>query len=256
MIEIRNLKYRYGKTTPVVLNGANAFFEKGEISVLLGLNGSGKTTLIKLLAGLYRPDEGQIMYAGHPAEGMSIKERSRKIAYVAQQFGRIDDFTVLDYMLFSAANRVKVYELPSEEEISLVNETAKRFGVFLLLDKKLGEISGGERQIVSIAAAVVQKTDVILLDEPTSALDICNQYKVLAVLKELAESEKKTIILSSHNPNHALFLKATVFLLHNGIIVDSGGASEIVVPDRLRQVYGDRVEYSKNLEYNEISFQC
>ena len=256
MIEIQNLKYRYSKTAPAVLKGANAVFEKGKISVLLGLNGSGKTTLIKLLAGLYRPDEGQITYEGRAADLMSIKERSRKIAYVAQQIGRTDDFTVLDYMLFSAANRVKIYELPSEDEISLVKATAERFGVSQLLDKKLGEISGGERQIISIAAAVVQNTDVILLDEPTSSLDICNQYKVLSVLKELAEGEEKTVILSSHNPNHALFLNAAVFLLHDGIIVDFGAAGEIVVPDRLKQVYGDRVVYSRNLEYNEISFLC
>ena len=120
MIEIQNLKYRYSKTTPAVLKGANAVFEKGKISVLLGLNGSGKTTLIKLLAGLYRPNEGQIRYEGRSTEGMSIKERSRRIAYVAQQFGRTDDFTVSDYMLFSAANRVKIYEQPNEDETALV----------------------------------------------------------------------------------------------------------------------------------------
>lgn len=254
MIEIQNLKYRYSKTTPAVLKGANAVFEKGKISVLLGLNGSGKTTLIKLLAGLYRPNEGQIRYEGRSTEGMSIKERSRRIAYVAQQFGRTDDFTVSDYMLFSAANRVKIYEQPNEDETALVKATAERFGASQLLDKKLGEISGGERQIVSIAAAVVQKTDVILLDEPTSSLDICNQYNVLSVLKELAEIEKKTIILSSHNPNHALFLNATVFLLHNGSIVDSGKASKIVVPDRLKLMYGNYIVFSKDLRYSEISF--
>ena len=87
----------------------------------------------------------------------------------------------------------------------------ERLGITHFLDKNIGEVSGGERQIIFIACALIQDTPIILLDEPTSALDIKNQNKVLTVLKEISK-EGKTIILSSHNPNHALFLDSNVNL--------------------------------------------
>ena len=254
MIEIQNLFFRYHNASPLVLNGIDASLDHGKMYVLLGLNGSGKTTLIKLLAGLYRPISGEIRYDGKPLDAVPIHERSKQIAYVAQHSGKTDDFRVFDYLLFGTVNQTRFYEQPSPEVERQIKEIAKRLGITHLLNKKLGEISGGERQIVSVASAIAQNTVTILLDEPTSALDICNQYKVLSVLKELTEKEGKTVVFSTHNPNHALYLNADVYLLHKGRIVNAGGADEIVTPEKLKQVYGERVCYSRDLPYDEISF--
>ena len=255
MIETKNLSFRYRSTTPRVLNGIDVELERGKMYVLLGLNGSGKTTLIKLLAGLYHPTEGEIQYEGRSLEDYPISERSKRIAYVAQRSEKADDYNVLEYLLLGTVNRTRFYEVPSPETINEVKEVAERLGVTYLLDKKLGEISGGERQIVSVASAIAQNTDLILLDEPTSALDICNQYKVLSVLKELCETEEKTIVFSTHNPNHALYLNADVYLLHEGRIINADCAEKIVTPEKLKQVYGDRICFSKELPYQEISFR-
>lgn len=254
MIEIQNLSFRYHNTSPFVLNEISVALDHGRMYVLLGLNGSGKTTLIKLLAGLNRPTSGEIRYDGKHLATISIHERSKIIAYVAQHSGRIDDFCVLDYLLLGTVNRTRFYEQPTPETEQKVKEIADRLGITHLLDKKLGEISGGERQIVSVASAIAQNTATILLDEPTSALDICNQYKVLSVLKELTEKDGKTIVLSTHNPNHALYLDAEVFLLHKGTILDHGSAEKIVVPEKLKSIYGERICFSKELPYREISF--
>ena len=164
------------------------------------------------------------------------------------------DFSVMDYLLFGTANQAKFYQAPNEKAKEKVIGIADRLGIRYLLKKDLGGISGGERQIVSIASSIAQDTSIILLDEPTSALDICNQYKVLSVLKEIAEKENKTIVLSTHNPNHALFLGAEVYLLNRGVIVDHGTATDIVRPEKLKPVYGEKIGYCRDLPYDEISF--
>lgn len=254
MIEMKNLSFRYRNNAPLVLNGISGELDHGKLYVLLGLNGSGKTTLIKLLAGLYRPTSGEVRYEGDPLAKIPIRKRSKQFAYVAQHSGKADDFLVMDYLLLGTLNQTRFYEKPKPETEQQVMGIAERFGITHLLGKKLSEISGGERQIVSIVKAIVQNTNVILLDEPTSALDICNQNKVLSVLKELTEQEKKTIVLSTHNPNHALYLNAEVLLLHEGKIIDHGKAEKIVVPEKIKSIYGERICFSRKLPYQEISF--
>ena len=88
-----------------------------------------------------------------------------------------------------------------------------------------------------------------------SALDLKNQNLVLSALKEIAVQEKKTIILSTHNPNHALFLGSHVVLIKDGMIVESGSASETVTVEKLRKVYGDSICLSSSLDYQEVSFR-
>ena len=194
MIEIQNLSFRYHNASPLVLSEIDAALDHGKMYVLLGLNGSGKTTLIKLLAGLSHPTSGEIRYDEKPLDAIPTHERSKQIAYVAQHTGKTDDFRVLDYLLFGTVNQTRFYEQPSPEAKRQVKEIAECLDITHLLEQKLGEISGGERQIVSVASAIAQNATTILLDESTSALDICNQYKVLSVLKELSEKDGKTVV--------------------------------------------------------------
>jgi iron complex transport system ATP-binding protein len=176
------------------------------------------------------------------------------MAYVSQRSNAVDEFPVLDYLLFGTVHKMTFYQSPKEEDKKRVLDCAKQFGITHLLEKKLGEISGGERQIVSICGAIVQDTDLIILDEPTSALDIKNQHAVLSIIKKITKEQGKTFILSSHNPNHALYLEGNVVLLKDGKILKEGKASEIITIDILKNIYGDNIEYSKNLPYQEVSF--
>ncbi len=255
MIEINNLNFRYNKRGKLVLENLTTTFEQGSINVLLGLNGSGKTTLIKLIAGLLEEYTGSIYIEGKDIKELSIKERSKLMSYVSQKNNQIDDFLVKEYLLFGKINMMKFYQSPSKNDENVVEEFARKLGITYLLNKKMSEISGGERQIVSICCALIQNTNIIVLDEPTSALDIKNQYKVLGVLKTLVKTENKTIILSSHNPNHALYLDSKVYLLKNGCIVESGNANDIINVGKLKTIYGDNVVNSKELSYDEISYK-
>ena len=254
MIDVKNLSFKYQRKGKLVLDKLNFSCEKGTVNVLIGLNGSGKTTLIKTIAGLLENYQGDVFIDGENLRGLSIKERAKKMAYVAQRSNAVDDFPVLDYLLFGTVNKMNFYQSPKEEDKKRVFDCAKQFGITHLFDKKLGEISGGERQIVSICAAIVQDTNLVILDEPTSALDIKNQHAVLSIIKKIAKEQGKTFILSSHNPNHSLYLNSNVFLLKSGTIVAQGRAEDIINIEALKTVYGDDICYSVELPYKEISF--
>lgn len=254
-IKINNLSFKYDKKAKEpTLNDINLDLNDGSINVLLGLNGCGKTTLLKLLAGLEKPLSGTIYYDEDELSKTSIKERSKRFSYVPQHSYVIGDILVRDYLLFGTANKLAFYQTPGEEEKQLVASISERFGITHLLDKNIGEVSGGERQIIFIACALIQNTPIILLDEPTSALDIKNQNKVLTVLKEISK-EGKTIILSSHNPNHALFLDSNVILMNKGVLATTGIAKDLITVEKLTSIYGEHVCYSNELGYREISFK-
>ncbi len=255
MIDVKELSFRYQRKGKLVLEKLNFSCEKGTVNVLIGLNGSGKTTLIKTIAGLLENYQGEVFIDGKNLKGLSIKERAKKMAYVSQRSNAVDDFPVLDYLLFGTVNKMNFYQSPKEEDKKRVLDCAKQFGITHLLYKKLGEISGGERQIVSICAAIVQDTSLVILDEPTSALDIKNQNKVLSVIKRIVQDKGKTFILSSHNPNHALYLDSNVYVLKEGSIENFGSAKDIITVDNLVKVYGDNICCSNELPYREISFK-
>jgi len=256
MIEVKDLSFRYRKNSKNVLDNLSFAIEKGVVNVLIGLNGSGKTTLIKALAGLFDNYIGEILLNGKNLREIKIKERAKIISYVAQRNTSVDDFLVREYLLFGRVNKLNFYSSPKKEDKEEMIKCAQRFNITHLLDKKLGEISGGERQIVSICSAIIQNTDVVILDEPTSALDIKNQHKVLSIIKEIASEQNKTFILSSHNPNHALFLDSKVMLLQNGKIAMSGDSKETIVKEKLSEVYGENICYSEELPYKEITFKA
>lgn len=255
MIEVKDLSFKYHKNSKTVLDNLSFTIERGTVNVLIGLNGSGKTTLIKTLAGLFDNYIGEILLNSKNLREIKIKERAKIISYVAQRNTSVDDFLVREYLLFGRVNKLNFYSSPKKEDEEEMIKCAQRFNIMHLLDKKLGEISGGERQIVSICSAIIQNTDVVILDEPTSALDIKNQHKVLSIIKEIASEQNKTFILSSHNPNHALFLDSKVMLLQNGKIAMSGDSKETIVKEKLSEVYGKNICYSSELPYNEITFK-
>lgn len=254
-VKISNLSFKYDKkATHLILNNVNLEIKEGTINVLLGLNGCGKTTLIKLLAGLEKPVSGVIKYNGKNLKEIKIKERAKIFSYVPQQASVTNDVSVRQYLSYGTTNTLAFYQHPGKEEIKLVEKTAKSLHISHILDKNLGEISGGELQIVLIACSLIQRTPIMILDEPTSALDMKNQNLVLSTLKNIAK-EGKTIILSSHNPNHALFLDANAILIQDGAIKETGDAFNLINVEKLKPIYGNHVCVSEELDYKEITFK-
>lgn len=253
LIDVCNLNFEYTKGN-TILDDISHEIEAGTINVLLGLNGCGKTTLIKLLSGLLKPTKGDILLNGKSVLSMSDHERSKWIAYVPQLISSRISFSVEEYLSLSLSNQKSICWQPSEKDRTRVREFAVRLGIDeKTFDRRVDELSGGERQIVMICGALMQDAKIIILDEPTAALDMKNQYAVLQFLKRCHKDEQKTIIFSCHDPNHALRLGGQTIAIHEGKIFLKGDSREIIRAVNLKHIYGENVCESKDSQYSYIS---
>lgn len=234
--KIKNLNFHYPKNTRKVLKDVSLELSKGEILSILGPNGSGKTTLLNCMIGLLKPQSGEIFIEGESINKLKIKEVARRVSYVPQMHIPTFDYSVLEIVLMGRASKLNLFEGPSKSDREFCLEILEDMGLSSLKEKSYLEISGGERQQALIARAIAQEPKAILFDEPTAHLDYGNQYKVLKSIKKMSE-KGYGIIMTTHNPEHALLLDDAVALVSKNGHVECGKSQEILTEERLKQVY-------------------
>lgn len=238
MLEIKNITFRYNRRAPLILDNINLTLEKGEIGILLGKNGSGKTTLFKNILGIEKPESGSISYDGKDLLRLSRRERAGYIAYVPQdiQFG---DLTVYDTVLMG---RMAYFGLRAgKEDEKITEEVLNDMGLTELASRNANELSGGERQKIAIARALVQEPKLLIFDEPTGNLDIANEQLILKEAKKVAKEKGIGILTSLHDLNQALDLGTKFFFIKEGKIVYLGGP-EIVTKEVIKEIFNADVE--------------
>ena len=250
-LETRNLSYSY-HAGQAVLNDISLEIYEGSVTVLLGLNGSGKTTLIKVLTGLLKPLKGTTFVDDKDITQISSTELSKLISFVPQNISDDTDFAVLDYLTFGRMNTIKFYSSPKMEDYAKAKIVAKELGITDLLFEKMNELSGGQRQLVTIARSVVQDSGVIVMDEPTSSIDYKFLNTILRFIYKL-KKQGKTIVLSCHNPSIPLLLNANVVVLERGIVKMTGRARDVLTLHNLCNIYGCDFVASSQLPYEEAS---
>lgn len=234
--EVKNISFSYPGNARKVLNNASLSLAEGQILSILGPNGAGKTTLLNCMAGLLDPDEGQIELCGEEMKKMKKRDIATLVGYVPQMHTPAFNYMVIDFVMLGCAPRVGMFGRPGKDERELCMQVLKDMKIDDLADRSYMDISGGERQQVMIARAIVQQPKVILFDEPTAHLDYGNQHKILRMVRKMADSGF-SIIITTHNPDHALLLgDRTAIVEHDGSII-SGDTGEIVTEQKLRQVY-------------------
>src|SRR5262249_38620262 len=178
------LGFGYG-VTPV---GRNVDLEvrAGEVLCLLGPNGSGKTTLFKTLLGLLPAQAGEVLLDGEPLARLARTEIARRIAYVPQAHTAHFPFRVLDMVVMGRTAHLGLFAAPNAADRQRAREALALLGIADLSEREYTRISGGQRQLVLIARALVQDAPAIVMDEPTANLDFGNQAIVLAEVKSLA----------------------------------------------------------------------
>lgn len=235
--EIRNLTFSYSTTSRIILNSVNLTVKKGDILCVLGPNGAGKTTLLNCMAGLFKPDAGTIMLGGNNLSNMKPKEIASKVGFVPQIHTPSFDYKVLDFVLMGRAPKTGTFGRPSKEDEMMCLQILKTMNLDHLIEESYLNLSGGERQQLLIARAIIQEPEIVLFDEPTAHLDYGNQHRVLKRVKAMAE-EGYSVVITTHNPDHALMLNDRVAIVSKDGNIIEGSCEEIITEKNLRQIYG------------------
>jgi len=195
VIKAENLSRNFGSLKAI--QDLNLEVEKGRIYGFLGPNGCGKTTAIRLLTGLLKPNSGKVEVLGLKLPVDAEKLRLR-IGYMTQKFSLYDDLTVKENLQFIA----KIYGLPSKTQKSRINELLSTYGLDSKQHQLAGSMSGGQRQRLSLSAAVLHKPELLFLDEPTSAVDPENRREFWEQLFDLSD-QGTSILVSTHYMDEA-----------------------------------------------------
>ena len=226
MIEIKNIHKSYGSLE--VLKGIDAVIEQGEIVAIVGASGAGKTTLLQIVGTLDKPDCGEIRYDGKRVDNLPDREMARfrngHIGFVFQFHQLLPEFTALENVMIPA--------LIGGRNSSEAEREAKRILDFLSLGDRLGhkpaQLSGGEKQRVAVARALINRPSVILADEPSGSLDSKNKIELHKLFFDLRDEFKQTFVIVTHDETLAQMTDRILFM-KDGAIVDPPEKEEVEV---------------------------
>ena len=235
ILEVKNLSYQY-RNSRTIFHNVNLHLDKGQVVSILGRNGAGKSTFLNCLANLYTPASGEILLEGKSMRRLPLNQVSRFIGYVPQVHYPVYAYSVRNFVVMGRTPYIRAFSTPSKSDYEKVDQVLNKLGIAHLADKAYTEISGGERQQVTIARALVQEPKVILLDEPTAHLDYGNQIRTIKMIRELPE-EGYGVIMTTHNPDHVLMMGGLVGVLNPDGVLEFGEAGEILTEGRLSELY-------------------
>jgi iron complex transport system ATP-binding protein len=237
ILAVSGLSFGYDGPGGDVLRELSLEVPVGAVTAILGPNGSGKTTLLRLLLGALHPRAGAIRLAGRPLGSYSRRERSQLVGLVPQAEHIPFDFTVLEYVLLGRAPYLGPLQMPGEADRLVALEALQTAGLVGMADRTLPTLSGGERQLATVARALAQEPRVLLLDEPTAHLDLSNQGRLLAIIRALA-ARGTTPVLTTHDPGLAAALAGFVMLMRGGQVLAAGPPEATLTAEKLSATYG------------------
>lgn len=239
-IKVRDLCFSYGSNK--VLKSVSFTALEGEVLSVLGPNGVGKSTLFRCMLGLLKGYKGEIIAGDADVKGMSAKELAYRIAYIPQSHHSPFNYSVLDVVLMGTAHQVGSLSSPGKKEMQKAHEALEQIGISGMAQKSYKKLSGGEQQLVLIARALAQQAKGIIMDEPTSNLDFGNQLHVLKEIKRIAACGY-TILMSCHNPQHALHFSDRIMALYKGEMIACGPPHDVMDEALLKRIYSVDVRF-------------
>lgn len=231
-LSAQSLSFDYGPRK--VLQGFNTELHSGNLVALIGPNGCGKSTLLRCLANLHKP-RGKILIDDEDIHRIKRSEYYRFTSYVPQRVTSTPMMRVFEAMLLGRVQtlswRVR------DEDLAIAWSVLERFGIEEWASRPLNELSGGQRQLVSIAQSFAKQPKLLMLDEPTSNLDMHREFEVLKLLAQITKEQDILTIVVIHNLNTAARFADKVVVLHEGIDWDTGAPVSVLTEKMLAEVY-------------------
>lgn len=220
-LDIRGLKlgFKDGNASKVIFNRIDASASEGEIVALIGSNGRGKSTLLRTLVGLQpvfcdaAADSGRILFGGKKIEEFSNKELSQLISFVSSRTERANHLSVKDMLAINCYYKTNWLGNITDADSNRISQALELVGLAGFENRNSFELSDGEYQRATIAAAIVQDSRIIILDEPTAFLDIANRFIITQLLQKIAHEWGKLIIFSTHDLQLAIDMCDKIWLM-------------------------------------------
>lgn len=213
MIQFRQTEIGYKQK---LLKIESLDLQQGKVYALVGRNGVGKSTLLQSMSKLIPLISGDVCYEEISISNLSRNQMSRLVAFVESKFDGVEYLSVLDYLMLGRAPYTSLTGKLSVTDKEIVLQISSDLQISHLLEKSTTEISDGERQICSVARALIQETPIILMDEPTAFLDFINRQKLLELLIKIAAEKQKCIVLSTHDIDLCLENQLTFLIASRG----------------------------------------
>ena len=254
IFQIKNLSFNYPNSN-LLLDNVSFNVETNKSYTILGKNGVGKTTLLKCMLNEINNYQGEILLNNKNIKTLKEKELAKLVSYVPSNVDSTFDYTVFEYVLMGTASNISLFSSPSKKEYELTDNALQKLNIFDLKDRRFSTLSAGEKQKAAVARAIVNKPSIILFDEPCSHLDINGQIQILKIINELIESNY-SIILTTHDPNHALILNNNVMLFKGSGIIEIGETKDILNEEKLQEIYGKeiKIRYLEEFKRNIIVY--
>jgi iron complex transport system ATP-binding protein len=240
-LQVEQVTYAYAaadRSAPKFTLGATSFAaQQNEIVGILGPNASGKSTLLRLIAGVDKPLSGRIEIDGTELGALDLRTRAQRIALVQQESELLFPLRVWEFVLQGRYPHGRRLRFESDADSLLVGNSLSQVGADSLRDRWMNELSGGEKQRVILARALAQQPALLLLDEPTQHLDIGGKYELLRRLRKLADENRYTVLVVTHELNLAAEFSDRIVLLHKGKCLRVGSPAEVYGRDLLAEVF-------------------
>ncbi|MFO7635578.1 MAG: metal ABC transporter ATP-binding protein [Caldilinea sp.] len=229
-VDLQNVNVRYDQTT--ALAHVTLRLNRGDRVAVVGPNGAGKSTLFHVIAGVVRPDEGQVRIYGSGPGGHIC------VGYVPQRKVIDWDFpvTVTDVVMMGRVGKMGFFRWPSRHDRDIVRASLEEVGMSAYASRQIGELSGGQQQRVFLARVLAQEAELLLMDEPLTGLDMPSQEAILALIDRI-QQHGVTVMVASHDLNQAGEQFPLVLLL-NRHIVAFGPPNEVLTTSNLLAAYG------------------
>lgn len=227
MITINNISFGYIRGHDI-LKEVSLKIDKGEIVNILGANGCGKSTLLKLILGFYKYKFGSIKVYDNEVKNIKRKKLATYFSYVPQSHNAVFPYTTKDVIVMGRSNG-NFWKRYSKSDYDAVDKALEILKIEHLKERDYSKLSGGERQLVMVARAIVQNASYCFMDEPVASLDYGNQYRLLNSIKNYTK-QGITFVITTHHPDHVKYLGGRAILMKDGNIYKDG-ASDIVLND-------------------------
>ncbi|MCL0078654.1 ABC transporter ATP-binding protein [Dehalococcoidia bacterium] len=239
MLKLENVTLGYGKHT--VLSDINLEVAPGELLGIIGPNGSGKSTLIKGICHLLTPKTGRVFIDGRDAASMGRSELASLVAVVPQTTTLPEAFTGFEIVLMGRTPHLGLLRYESRSDFDIAWQAMEITKTQPFAERRVGELSSGERQRLTIARALTQEPKLILLDEPTAHLDINYQIEMLDLVKDLCQEQNLATVAALHDLNLAAQYCDRLIMLNGGGIHAEGSPKQVITAQHIKAVYGAEV---------------